>query len=152
MKRFFNLHMKESIIVSVHLNEFNSLFSQLVAQNLNFGDEVKAIFLLCSLPSSWDTFCIAINNFVPGGVLRLDDVTSSLLSEEIRRKSMDSKFGSAYSVQSHGGSRTQDKSQGRSKSRSKYRAGKNVECYHCHKLGHIMKDCVEKRAKEEEAR
>ena len=141
MKRLFNLHMKESTIVFVHLNEFNNLFSQLVAQNLNFGDEVKAIFLLCFLPSPWDTFCTAISNSVPGGVLRFDDVTSSILSEEIRQKSMDSKSGSAYSVQSRGCSRTRDKSQGRSKLRSKSRAGKNIECYHCHKLGHIKKDC-----------
>lgn len=127
--------------MSVHLNEFNNLFSQLVAQNLNFGDEIKAIFLLCSLPSSRDTFCNAISNSVPGGVLHFDDVTSSLLGEEIRIKSMNSKNGSAYSVQSHGHSRTRDKSQGRSKSRSKSCVGKDIECYHCHKKGHIKKDC-----------
>ena len=113
----------------------------MAGQKLNFGDEVKAIFLLCSLPSSWDTFCTTISNSVPGGVLRFDDVTSSLLSEKIRRKSMDSKSKSAYSVQSRGRSQTRDKPQGMSKSRSISHARKNVECYHCHKLGHIKKDC-----------
>ena len=56
---------------------------------MKFDDEVKAIFLLCSLPASWDTFCTAISNSVPDGKLTFNDVVGSLLAEEIRRKSMD---------------------------------------------------------------
>ena len=72
-----------------HLNEFNIIFSQMQAQKLEFGDEVKAIFLLCSLPTSWDTFRITINNSAPDGTLTFNDVVGSLLVEKIRRKSMD---------------------------------------------------------------
>ena len=56
MKQLFELQMKEGVSIASHLNEFNIIFTQLQAQKLNFDAEMKAIFLLCSLPSSWDTF------------------------------------------------------------------------------------------------
>ncbi|MCO5608501.1 hypothetical protein L7F22_062712 [Adiantum nelumboides] len=90
MKKLMLLSMKEGSNVSSHLNEFNSLFSQLTSKGLNFDDEMKAIFLLCSLPSSWDTFNTAIDNSTHGGKLAFGDVTSALFIEEIRRKSQDS--------------------------------------------------------------
>ena len=89
MKRLFELQMKEGTSVASHLNEFNIIFSQMQAQKLEFGDEVKAIFLLCSLPASWDTFRIAISNSTPDGTLTFNDVVGSLLAEEIHTKSMD---------------------------------------------------------------
>ena len=61
------------------------VFSQLQAQKLNFDAEMKEIFLLCSLPSSWDTFRIAISNSTLGLVLNFDDVMGSLLVEEIKK-------------------------------------------------------------------
>ncbi|MCO5564465.1 hypothetical protein L7F22_018126 [Adiantum nelumboides] len=82
--------MKEGSSVSSHLNEFNSLYLQLTSKGLNFDDEMKAIFLLCSLPASWDIFNIAISNSTPGGKLALSDVTSVLLTGEIRHHSPDS--------------------------------------------------------------
>ncbi|MCO5575030.1 hypothetical protein L7F22_028827 [Adiantum nelumboides] len=68
MKKLMKLCMKEGSTVSGHLNEFNSLFSQLTSQGFNeFDDKLKSIFLLCSLPSSWDRFCTAIRNSAPNG-------------------------------------------------------------------------------------
>ena len=90
MKKLMKLNMKEGSTVSGHLNEFNSLFSQLTSQGFSeFDDELKSIFLLCSLPSSWDIFCTAISNSAPNGKLVFNDVTNALLTEEIRRKSLD---------------------------------------------------------------
>ena len=51
------------------------------AQKLEFGDEVKAIFLLCSLLASWDTFRIAISNSTPDGTLTFNDIVGSLLAD-----------------------------------------------------------------------
>ena len=65
MKKLFDLRMKEGTNITGHLNEFNIIFLQLTAQGLNFGEEVRCIFLLCSLPSSWDTFCTAVSNSAP---------------------------------------------------------------------------------------
>ncbi|MCO5594106.1 hypothetical protein L7F22_048127 [Adiantum nelumboides] len=89
MKKLMRLSMKEGSSVSSHLNEFNALYSQLTLKGLNFDDEMKAIFLLCSLPTSWDTFNTATSNSTHGGKLTFGDVTSALLTEEIRRQSLD---------------------------------------------------------------
>ena len=69
--------MRDNATISSHLNEFNSLFSQLTLKGLNLDDEIKTIFLLCSLPSSWDIFCIAIGNFMPRRTLIFNDVMSA---------------------------------------------------------------------------
>ncbi|MCO5563589.1 hypothetical protein L7F22_017234 [Adiantum nelumboides] len=84
MKKLMRLSMKECSTVSSHLNEFNSLYLQLTSKGLNFDDEMKAIFLLCSLLTSWDTFNTAISNSTHGGKLVFSDVTSALLTKEIR--------------------------------------------------------------------
>ncbi|MCO5571218.1 hypothetical protein L7F22_024954 [Adiantum nelumboides] len=83
MKKLMCLSMKEGSSVNSHLNEFNALYLQLTSKGLNFDDEMKSIFLLCSLPASWDTFNTAISNSTHGGKLAFGDVTSALLTEEI---------------------------------------------------------------------
>ncbi|MCO5583043.1 hypothetical protein L7F22_036949 [Adiantum nelumboides] len=90
MKKLMRLSMKESSSVSSHLNEFNALYLQLTSKGLNFDDEMKAIFLLCSLPASWDTFNTAISNSTHGDKFAFGDVTSALLTEEIRHQSLES--------------------------------------------------------------
>ncbi|MCO5560555.1 hypothetical protein L7F22_014170 [Adiantum nelumboides] len=96
--------MKEDGLITAHLNEFNSLCSQLTSKGLNLDAEMKTIFLLCSLPSSWDTFCMAISNLAPGGQLVFGDVTSSMLTKEIRTQFFvdTSKYGDV-NVTSRGG-------------------------------------------------
>ncbi|MCO5562791.1 hypothetical protein L7F22_016423 [Adiantum nelumboides] len=73
MKKLMRLSMKEGSSVSSHLKEFNSLYSQQTSKGLNFDDEMKAIFLLCSLLASWDTFNTAISNSTHGGKLTFND-------------------------------------------------------------------------------
>ena len=90
MRKLFNLRMKESASVASHINDFDSLFFQIRAQRINIDDEMKAIFLLCSLPPSWDIFCTSVSNSAPNGTLVYNDVTSSLLLEEMRQKTMGS--------------------------------------------------------------
>ena len=62
-------------------------------------DELKYVFLLCTLPSSWDTFCTIVSNSNPNGKLVYNDIIcGTLLSEEIHRKSMTTHNGDAYNV------------------------------------------------------
>ena len=144
MKKLFDLCMKEGTNITGHLNEFNIIFLQLTAQGLNFDEEVRCIFLLCSLPSSWDTFCTAVSNSAPTIGLVFNDVIGNLLTEEIRRKSLESSKGDAYVASGKQRGRTQDraKDKDRKGACSKSRESLcNVECYHCHKKGHLKKEC-----------
>ena len=113
MKKLFDMRMKEGTNVTTHLNDFNVIFTQLVSQGLDFGEEVKCIFMLCSLPPSWDTFCTAISNSAPAAGLVYNDVIGSLLTEEIRQKSMESTTHGAVHVTSSG------KPRGRTQKRDK---------------------------------
>ena len=88
MKRLFNMKMVEGGSVADHLNEFNTVTSQLTSVNVNFDDEVRALLILCSLPESWNGLVMAMSNYVSGSnTLKFDDVVSVILSEEMRRKS-----------------------------------------------------------------
>ena len=145
MRKLYNLQMKESTVVASHLNEFDSLFAQICAQKMQIDDEMKAIHLLCSLPPSWDTFCMTINNCAADGKLVYNDVSGAILGEEIRRKSMGVlHHGEAHYVQRDGKQRRgrskqrgsdkdgRNETRGRSKSRSK----KDVQCHFCDRYGH----------------
>ena len=65
LKQLVDLKMTKGTSMSNHLNEFNTIFSQLSAQEIKFDDFVKAIFLLVTLPESWDTFRTVVSNFAP---------------------------------------------------------------------------------------
>ena len=70
--------------VADHLNEFNTLTSQLSAIKVNFDDEVKAIPILCLLPKIWNNLVMDVSNFIPGSnTLKFDDVVGVVLSEEM---------------------------------------------------------------------
>ena len=126
--------------MSSHLNEFNTIFSQLNAQEVEFADSVKALFLLITLPESWDTFRTAISNFAPANGLTSANVESSLLTQEVNRKNMDSTCG-GNALYVRGRSKERSKSDDKGKGRSKSGGRNNIECYHCHKKGHMKKDC-----------
>ena len=51
MKKF-NLKMADIGSVAEHLNEFNTLTSQLEFVEINFDDEIRALVLLSSLPET----------------------------------------------------------------------------------------------------
>ena len=65
MKRLFNMKMSEGGSIADHLNEFNTLTSQLSSVKVNFDDEVRALLILCSLLERWNTLVLAISNSIP---------------------------------------------------------------------------------------
>ena len=84
MKRLFNMKMSEGGSVADHLNEFNTVTSQLSSVGVNFDDEVRALLFLCSLPESWNGLVMAISNSVSrSSTLKFDDVVGAILSEEM---------------------------------------------------------------------
>jgi len=87
-KKLYNLRMKDGDSVREHLNAFNTVVSQLLFVDIKISDEDKCISLLCSLPDSRDSLVIAIDSNATA--LQFDEIVSSLLMEEIRRKNMES--------------------------------------------------------------
>jgi len=79
-----------------NLNAFNIVVSQLSSVDIKILDEDKCISLLCSLPNSWDSLVIVIGSNATA--LQFDEIVSSLLIEEMRRKSMDSQNGDALCI------------------------------------------------------
>ena len=96
--------------------------------------------MLCSLPPSWDTFCIAISNSALATSFVYNDVIGSLVIEEIRQKSMESTMHGAAHVTTSGKPRGRTQKRDKSKERTCNRSRnpkKDIECYYCDKLGHI---------------
>ena len=84
MKQLFNMKMSEGGSVADHLNDFNTVTSQLSSVGVKFDDEVSAILFLCSLPERWNGLVMSISNFVSGSsTLKFDDVVGAILSEEM---------------------------------------------------------------------
>ena len=52
MKCLFNMKMSKSGSIADHLNEFNTLTSQLSFVKVNFYDEVRALLTLCPFPET----------------------------------------------------------------------------------------------------
>ena len=52
MKRLFNMKMAEGGSVTDHLNELNTITSQLSYVGVNFNEETRDLLILCSFPES----------------------------------------------------------------------------------------------------
>ncbi|KAL5769797.1 hypothetical protein ACOSP7_013951 [Xanthoceras sorbifolium] len=144
MRRLFNLRMAEGASVAQHLNEHNTITTQLSSVEIEFDEEVRALILLSSLPDSWNATVTAVSSSSGNNKLKFDDVRDLVLSEEIRRReSGEASSSSALHTESRG--RTSERSSYRSKSKSrrgKSRSGKkDFSCYNCGKKGHFMRDC-----------
>ena len=75
MKHLFNMKMAEGESVVDHLNEFNTITSQLSSIGINFDEEIRALLILCSLPKSWNSLVMVVSNSIPGtSTLKYDDV------------------------------------------------------------------------------
>jgi hypothetical protein len=106
-KKLYHLRMEDGYSMTEHLNAFDTLVSQLVFVNITIAEEDKCITLLCCFPDSWDNLVVAIGSTTQC-TLKYEDVVSSLLFEEMRRKSMDSQSTNALFARG----RTQDMNPG----------------------------------------
>lgn len=78
-RKLYHLKMEDVDSVTMHLNAFNALVSQLASNKIDMDEEDKCITLLCSLLDSWDNLVIAIGSATQSA-LKFEDVVASLLS------------------------------------------------------------------------
>ena len=142
IKQMMALKYRDNTPMTDHLNTFQGIINQLAAMGIRFDEEVQGLWLLGTLPDSWETFRTSLSNSAPNGVITMDMAKSSVLNEEMRRKSQYSSSQSDVLVaetRERSKSRGQKNKEGsRSKSRNKFA---NIECYHCGKKGHIKRFC-----------
>ena len=114
IRHLLNLWMKESDSVQAHLNEYESLSSPISSQGTAIEDELRAMILMSSLPSSWETFLTTVCN-ASTTAIKYSEVTSAILTEAARTKSFaKDSADEAYVVQ---GSTDRSNNRGRSSSR-----------------------------------
>ncbi|KAE8694473.1 hypothetical protein F3Y22_tig00110783pilonHSYRG00316 [Hibiscus syriacus] len=118
MRRLFNLRMTEGASVAQHLNELNTITSQLSSVEIEFDDEVRALIILSSLPDNWNATVTTISSSSGNNKLKFDDVRDLVLSEEIRRReSNETSTSSALHTEYRGRTSERNSNRGRSKSR-----------------------------------
>ena len=146
--------MKESDSVQTHLNEYESLSSQISAQGTTIEDELRAMLLMSSLPSSWETFVTTVCN-ASTTVVKYSEVTSAILTKAARRKSFAKDSADEANVVQ--GSTDRSKDRGRSSSRprtnqrSRSKSRDNQICNYYKKPGHIKADCCALKANNDKA-
>ncbi|RVW95706.1 Retrovirus-related Pol polyprotein from transposon TNT 1-94 [Vitis vinifera] len=96
-----------------HLNTFQGIINQLARMNIKFEKEVQGLWLLGTLPDSWETFRTSLSNSA------LDDVLVTEKRERSKSRGLKNKY----------------------RSKSKTNKFTNVECHYCHLKGHIRKYC-----------
>ena len=64
MKHLFNMKMIEGRYIYDHLNDFNTVTSQLSSMGINFDEEIRALLILCSFPESWNGLVMVVRNIV----------------------------------------------------------------------------------------
>jgi hypothetical protein len=74
MKKLFALKMIEGTSITQHLNNFNTITNQLSSIEIEFDDEIRALILLASLPSSWEGMRTAVSNSARKSKLKYDDI------------------------------------------------------------------------------
>ena len=121
--------MNEGTIMLEHLNFFNKVISELLTVDVKIDEEDKALILLSSLSESYDH--IVTTMLYDKKTLILEEVMSTLLSNEIRKKSNQEKqkeSGLVVTVR-----------KGRGEGRKSLNSSKT--CHFCHSEGHWKNDC-----------
>ncbi|GAA0170995.1 hypothetical protein LIER_41060 [Lithospermum erythrorhizon] len=111
---------------------------------VSFIDEVQTLWLLGTLPKSWETLCVSLSTSSPDGRIKKDGVINTILNENLRRSTGDEgKHSNLYDTPVFEKRRNNFK---KKKNRvvqlkSKGTDKKDDKCHYCKKLGHWKSDC-----------
>ena len=133
---------KEGSSILDHINDFQGILDRLSGMGVNFDDEIQGLWLLNTLPNSWETLRVSLTNSATGGKVTMEYAKSGVLNEEVRRKSQDTfSHSDVLYTKDQGRHKTRDpRSRRKSRSKSKFK-NPNIICYHFWKKGHIKRFC-----------
>uniref|UniRef100_A0A0D3B8Y5 Retrovirus-related Pol polyprotein from transposon TNT 1-94 n=1 Tax=Brassica oleracea var. oleracea TaxID=109376 RepID=A0A0D3B8Y5_BRAOL len=87
IKKLIELRYQEGTSMTDHLNAFQGLLNKLSDMGIKFDDEIHGLWLLGTLPDSWEVFRMSLCNSASEGVISMDSVKNNVLNEEARRQS-----------------------------------------------------------------
>nr|GFB25656.1 Gag-Pol polyprotein [Tanacetum cinerariifolium] len=144
-RKLYALRMTESTTMTKHVNNLNTLFSQLTSLSSKIDSPERAEILLQSLPDSYDQVIINLTINVLSDYLVFDDVAAAILKEENTRNNREDRQTSSRQVEALVVTRGRSMESGFSGShnhgKSKTGKKKNFKCFKCGKPGHFRKDC-----------
>ncbi|KAH9699937.1 hypothetical protein KPL71_024548 [Citrus sinensis] len=97
--RLYTLRITESTSMTDHINTLKILFSQLTMLCHNIEENERAELQLQSLPDSYDQLIINLMNNNIADSLVFDDVATSVLNEESRRKNKENRQASSQQAE-----------------------------------------------------
>jgi len=80
VRRLVKLDYTDGQSMMEHLNSFEGLVNQLTKINMKIDVELQAFLLFSSLPESWDTLVVSLNNSVPNEKISMDIVSYNTLT------------------------------------------------------------------------
>nr|GEV35059.1 putative RNA-directed DNA polymerase, eukaryota, reverse transcriptase zinc-binding domain protein [Tanacetum cinerariifolium] len=98
-RKLYALRMTKTTPVTVHVNNLNTLFSQLTSLSCIIKPQEHAEILLQSLPDSCDQLIISLTSNVLSDYLVFDDVTTAILQEANRRNNKEDGQNSTRQVE-----------------------------------------------------
>lgn len=132
-RKFFNIKLRESETMQVHVNNVRELAEQLDAIGAPVTDGDIAMTLLCSLPDQYDPLIVALEAR-PSEDLTSEFVVARLLAEEKRKQeSSDSKMNGT----------TEAAFMGKFNSSGDHKRNM-VRCAYCKRLSHTEDKCYKK--------
>ena len=121
-QRLHSLRLREDDAVQKHIKDITEIFNELSIVGDEITDEDRVVYLLASLPDSYNTLVTAFE--ANGTVPSMETMIERLLHEEKKRsdRGTSNVKGAAMTT------------------RHRYK-GKGPRCYNCQKFGHIQHNC-----------